>query len=140
MMISLDGVAMIQKFEGCRLTAYWDVDGYSIGYGHHTGVNKDDKITKEQALTFLILDLNRFVIAVNNYDSKYHWTQNEFDALVDFAYNCGVGNLKNLLANGTRTKQQISEKILLYNKAGGKELPALTKRRKAEHDLFVKGV
>lgn len=138
-MISIDGVAMIQKFEGCSLTAYWDVNGYSIGYGHHSNVNKDDKITKEQALMFLVFDLFNYVVAVNNYDSKYHWTQNELDALVSFTYNCGVGNLKNLTNNGTRTKEQIAEKILLYNKAGGKELPALVKRRKAEHDLFIKG-
>lgn len=138
-MISIDCVNMIQKLEGCSLTAYWDVDGYSIGYGHHSNVSKDDKITKEQALTLLVFDLFNYVVAVNNYDSKYHFTQNELDALVSFAYNCGIGNLKNLTKNGTRTKAQIAESILLYNKAGGKVNAGLTKRRKLEHDLFVKG-
>lgn len=139
-MISINGVDFIKKFEGCSLSAYWDVDGYSIGYGHHKNVNKDDKITKEHAQLLLVQDLWGYVNAVNMYDAKYHFTQNEFDALVSFAYNCGVGNLKNLTKNGTRTKEQIAGKILEYNKAGGKVNAGLTKRRKAEHDLFVKGV
>lgn len=139
MQISIDGIEMIRKFEGCSLTAYWDVDGYSIGYGHHTNVKENDKITKDMALIFLAFDLVRFMNAVNEYDTKYHWSQNEFDALVSFTYNCGVGNLKNLTGNGTRSKIVIAEKILLYNKAGGKVNAGLTKRRQAEHNLFVRG-
>lgn len=68
--------------------------------------------------------------------SKYNFNQNEFDALVSFAYN--VGSIDGLTANGTRTKAQIASKILAYNKAGGKVLSGLTRRRQAEYALFIK--
>ena len=71
-----------------------------------------------------------------NYDSIYHFNQNQFDALVSFTYNCGVGNLKNLTQSGKRTLAQISTKLLLYNKAGGVVLRGLQRRRAAEKELF----
>jgi GH24 family phage-related lysozyme (muramidase) len=72
------------------------------------------------------------------YDTKYHWNQNQFDALCSFAYN--IGSIDTLTQNGKRSIKEISAKILAYNKAGGKELPGLTKRRKAEKALFDKAV
>lgn len=138
MKISEKGLAMLKKFEGCKLTAYWDVNGYSIGYGHHSAdIKKGDKITKEKAEEFLRLDLAKFERAVESYNTKYHFTQNEFDALVDFTYNCGVGNLRNLTKNGTRTKAQIKAYLPQYNKAGGKVNAGLVKRRNAELVLFI---
>ena len=80
-------------------------------------------------------DLAKFEKHVQNFDSKYHWNQNEFDALVSFAFN--VGSINQLTANKTRTKDQIAQAMLLYNKAGGKVLPGLTKRRQAERQLFL---
>lgn len=71
-----------------------------------------------------------------NYDGIYHFNQNQFDALVSFTYNCGAGNLKNLTQSGKRTIAQISEKLLLYNKAGGVTLLGLQRRRVAEKVLF----
>lgn len=72
------------------------------------------------------------------YNSKYKWNQNEIDALVSFAYN--IGSIDALTANGTRSRATIAAKMLQYNKAGGKVLNGLTRRRKAERELFLTAV
>lgn len=135
MKISDRGLQLIKKFEGCRLTAYWDVNGYSIGYGHHAGdITKGMTITQAVADEFLKKDIQKFEKSVNAL--KYELNQNQFDALVDFAYNCGAGNLLKLTANNTRTLQEIGHKITAYNKANGAVLAGLVKRRAAEKELF----
>ena len=137
MKISSKGVSLIKSFEGCRLKAYKCPAGvWTIGYGHTAGVKEGDCITQEQADEYLRNDLTKYEKAVLNYDAIYHFNQNQFDALVSFTYNCGVGNLKNLTQNGKRTLAQISLKILLYNKAGGVVLRGLQRRRAAEKELF----
>lgn len=139
MVASQQCIELIKQFEGVRLMAYRDAVGvWTIGYGHTKGVYAGQCITKAQAESFLIMDLSPVEKAVNAYDSTYHWTQHEFDALCSFAFNLGTGSIKQVTANGTRTKAQISEKILAYNKAGGKVLAGLTRRRKAEKELFDK--
>lgn len=136
MKIGEAGLQIIKNFEGCRLTAYLCPAGvWTIGYGHTTGVKKGQRITQAQADSFLAEDLRKYEQKVNKYYDKYMWRQNEFDALVSFAFN--VGSIDRLSANGTRSKKLIGEKILLYNKAGGKELSGLTKRRQAEQRLFL---
>ena len=137
MKISSKGVSLIKSFEGCRLKAYKCPAGvWTIGYGHTAGVKEGDCITQEQADEYLRNDLAKYEKSVLNYDGIYHFNQNQFDALVSFTYNCGVGNLKNLTQNGKRTLAQISTKILLYNKAGGVVLRGLQRRRTSEKDLF----
>lgn len=140
MKINTAGLNLIKKFEGCRLVAYRCPAGVlTIGYGH-TGsdVKAGLKITKAKALELLKKDLERFEKHVSKYMSKYHFNENQFSALVSFAYN--IGNIDGLTANGTRTIKQISEKMLAYNKAGGKTLEGLVRRRRAEQDLFNKPV
>ena len=143
MVTSQNGIDFIKRYEGCVLKVYLDAIGVkTLGYGH-TGADVNvlpvgTQITKEQAELFLKQDLSKFESNVSRYDSVYHWTQNEFDALVSFAYN--VGSIDQLTANGTRDKSVIAEKILLYNKAGGKVLAGLTNRRKAEQQMFLGGV
>lgn len=133
--ISAAGLELIKRFEGCCLVAYWDVNWYSIGYGHHSvDIVKGQKITQEEADAFLAKDVAKFEKAVNGL--KYDFNQNQFDALVDFAYNCGAGNLLKLTANNTRTIKEISHKITAYCKAGGVALPGLLNRRRAEQALF----
>ena len=133
--ISATGLQLLKQFEGCRLTAYWDVNGYSIGYGHHSkDITKGMVIDQKAADEFLKKDVAKFEKAVNAL--KYNFNQNQFDALVDFAYNCGAGNLKKLTANNTRSIQQISYKIPAYCKAGGVRLMGLVRRRNAEQALF----
>lgn len=130
------GIDLIKSFEGCHLAAYKCPAGIStIGYGHTKNVNMGQKINQAQAEELLRQDLINFEEKVNKYDATYHWTQNEFDALVSFSYN--VGSIDNLTANGTRSKAVIAEKILLYDKANGKALPGLKRRREAEKKLFL---
>jgi len=140
MKTSETGIELIKKFEGCKLTAYRDPVGVlTIGYGH-TGsdVKEGQKITQKKADALLKEDLEKFETGVNLLIlAKYRFTQNEFDALVSFAYNLGLGNLKKLTGNGKRNKGQIADAIPLYNKAGGKVLSGLVKRRKAEQELFL---
>ncbi len=139
--ISNSGLSLIKRFEGCRLTAYQDSIGiWTIGYGHTSGVSKGQTITQVQADRYLKADCANAEKAVNKYHSKYHWNQNQFDALVSFTFNCGSGNLKKLLNNGQRTIAQISAKIPAYNKAGGKVLRGLVNRRAAEKELFDRPV
>lgn len=137
MKTSSKGVSLIKSFEGCRLKAYKCPAGvWTIGYGHTAGVKEGDTITQEQADDYLRNDLAKYEKAVMNYDGIYHFNQNQFDALVSFTYNCGVGNLKNLTQSGKRTIAQISTKLALYNKAGGVVLRGLQRRRAAEKELF----
>lgn len=139
MKISETGLKLIKQFEGCHLTAYKDPVGIpTIGYGHTKGVKLGQKITQAQADEFLKQDVSSAEKAVSKY--KYNYNQNQFDALVSFTYNCGAGNLKTITANGTRTLAQISARIPNYNKASGKVLAGLTRRRAAEKALFDKPV
>ena len=141
MKISSVGIKLIQSFESCKLTAYKAVSTekyYTIGWGHYgADVKKGMKITQAQADAYLISDLAKFEAKVNKY-SKYNFNQNQFDALVSFAYN--VGSIDQLTDNGKRSISVISSKITAYNKSGGKVLAGLTRRRKAEKELFDKPV
>lgn len=148
MNISNNCLAIIKKYEGCKLKAYKDPVGVlTIGYGltnackSITGltITASTTITQAQAEKYLAQVLNaKYVPLVNKYDSKYHWNQNQLDAMTSFCYN--VGSIDQLTANGTRTIAQISAKITAYNKAGGKVLTGLVNRRRAEKELFDKPV
>ena len=143
--ISQKGLNLIKEFEGCRLEAYKCPAGvWTIGYGTtdsdysitKTKIKAGLKISKQKAETWLRQSVNKkYCPKVNKYNNKYHWTQNEFDAMVSFAYN--LGSIDQLTANGKRTKKEIAQKMLLYNKGGGKVLPGLVRRRKAEQKLFL---
>ena len=144
MRTSSRGIQLIKSFEGCRLTAYKDAAGIdTIGWGTTnadkavTGktIKSGLTITQPTAEKWLIESIKqRYEPKVEKYEKIYHWNQNQFDALVSFAYN--IGSIDQLTANGTRDKQTIARKILEYNKSGGKVLKGLVRRRKAEHDLF----
>lgn len=139
MKISKNGIDLIKKFEGCRLKAYkCAANTWTIGYGHTSGVKSTNVITQEKAEELLKKDLEKFEKNVEKYNSKYGWNQNEFDALVSFAFN--IGSIDKLTAGGTRSRATIAEKMLAYNNAGGKILAGLTKRRQAERELFLKKV
>ncbi|NGM81272.1 lysozyme [Paenibacillus sp. 7124] len=141
--ISQAGINLIKSFEGCRLKAYKPVPTetyYTIGYGHYgSDVTKGMTITQAQADSLLVSDLAKYEAYVN--DASYvpvtaQLTQNQFDALVSFCYNCGSGNLRTLCKE--RTVAQIGENITNYNKSSGTVLAGLVKRRKAELELFNK--
>ena len=146
MKTSQNGINLIKRFEGCKLTAYKCPAGvWTIAYGHTAGVysgmkitqqQADEFITQQQADEFLKQDLVVYENHVNNLNRSFN--QNEFDALVSFCYNCGAGSLQTLCKN--RTNAQIADALLLYNKGGGKVLQGLVNRRKAERELFLKPV
>ena len=136
---------IVKEFEGCRLTAYRDeVGAWTIGYGITNSdfkitkkiIRKGMKISKATAEKWLEESLNKkYLPLVLEYDKQYNWDQNELDALVSFCYN--IGSIKQLTADGTRSKTVVASKILQYNKAGGKVYRGLTRRRKAERELFL---
>lgn len=135
MKTSKNALDQIAKYEGLRLQAYRCPAGVlTIGYGH-TGsdVTAGMTITKEQALDLFMNDIRKFEDYVTA--TGLTLTQNQFDALVSFAFNCGAGNLRKLVKG--RDYRQIADAMLLYNKGGGKVLPGLVKRRQWEHDLFL---
>ena len=138
MKTSKRGIDFIKQFEGCRLRAYkahFSEKYYTIGYGHYgPDVSKDMVISEAQAEKMLISDLQSYEDKVNKYDSKYHWNQNEFDALVSFCYN--IGNIDQLTKNGTRNRQEIKDKIPAYCNCNGYKLPGLVRRRAQELILF----
>lgn len=140
MKTSSKGIELIKRFEGCRLEAYRCPAGVpTIGYGHTTGVKMGQRITQNQAERMLVEDLKKFEGYVKNDVTSFRPNQNQFDSLVSFAYNCGRTNLRTL--TGGRDAQTVAKKLLLYNKAGGRTLAGLTRRRKAEQALFLtKGV
>lgn len=138
MHINEEGIKLIKNFEGCRLRAYKPVPTeklYTIGYGHY-GVSAGTVWTQKQADDMLKQDLIKYENYVNSL--KREFNENEFSALVSFTYNCGLGSLQSLCKN--RNNRQVADALLLYNKAGGKVLAGLTKRRKAERELFLKPV
>ena len=134
--INKRGLNLIKKYEGCKLTSYICPAGVlTIGYGH-TGsdVKPNQKIIKKKAISLLKKDLARFERHVQSYNYIYEWTDNEFAALVSFAFN--IGNIDQLTAYGTRTRSQIRKAMVKYVKANGKTLKGLVNRRKAELKLF----
>ena len=144
MKISDNGLNLIKKFEGCRLTAYQDAVGvWTIGYGTTnadkaiTGISVRQglRISQATADEWLRQSVDKkYGPKVGKY-SAYNWNQNEFDALVSFTYN--IGSIDGLTASGSRSKEEIADKILAYNRAGGKVLAGLTRRRQEERTLFI---
>ena len=139
--ISKAGVELIKRFEGLRLAAYLDAVGVpTIGYGHTRGVQLGQKISEAAAEALLKEDLARFETAVNAL-ATVAITQNEFDALVSFAFNAGADALRNStllrLLNAGAPRHDVANQLLRWNKAGGRALAGLTARRGAERDLFL---
>ncbi|WP_347252921.1 lysozyme [Leminorella grimontii] len=140
MITSQKGIDLIKTFEGCELKAYLCPAGvWTIGYGHTKGVKRGDEITATQAECYLRGDLVSFEADVNRL-VRVPLTQGQFDALVSFAYNCGSRALSTstlLRKLNARDYSSAADEFSRWNKAGGKELPGLTRRRAAERDLFL---
>lgn len=137
------GLHLTESFEGLQLEAYQDSVGvWTIGYGH-TGpdVSRGMDITGEQAETLLAADV-AWAEAVVNRAVKVPITQGQFDAMVDFVFNMGAANfvrstLLRMLNAGDHS--EAAEQLLRWNKAGGKVLEGLTRRRVAERAMFLAG-
>lgn len=138
MRINEAGLAIIRNFEGLRLKAYRCPAGkLTIGYGH-TGpdVFPELEITKEKAEELLSEDTNRISQAIRSL-LKRELNDNQFSALVSFAYNCGTSALsRSKLLKLINSKEDPTQEFLKWNKCNGKVIPGLSKRRSAEAQLF----
>ena len=133
------GTEILKYFEGCKLTAYQDSVGvWTIGYGHTKGVYNGMTITQEEAEQMLLTELEEYEGYIENMVTV-PLTQNQFDALVVWIYNLGPTNFKNstlLKELNAGNYNAAGQEITRWNKAGGKVLAGLVKRREAEAQLF----
>lgn len=147
MKASKNAFALIKEFEGFSATPYLCPAGVpTIGYGSTIQPNdkpvtmKHRAIDAEEAGEWLEQDVGIFAAGLHARTKSLNLNQNQFDALVSWVYNLGLGNFdKSTLYKLLRAKSYnaAAQELLKWNKAGGKELAGLTRRRKAEYDLFV---
>jgi lysozyme len=151
MNISKTGIQLLKDFEGLRLNAYKCSAGVpTIGYGScfypdKSNVQMGDVLRdKNEAEVLLINTLEDYDIYVSKYTKSVKLTQHQFDALVCFAYNVGLGNLskstllKKVLANPN--DPTIPAEFAKWNRGGGVVLQGLVKRRRKEGELYFKKV
>lgn len=134
------GVDLIKQFEGRSLNAYKDSVGIiTIGYGHINGVKLGDVITGQQADAFLREDLQVAELTVNT-NVEVKLSQGQFDALVSFVFNLGVGNfVKSTLLKKLNAGDYFGAagEFGKWVNAGGTTLKGLIKRRAAEREMFT---
>ena len=139
MNISKTGIDLIKHFEGCETTAYKCPAGvWTIGYGHIKGVKEGMQITEGQAEEMLVEELVEYEGYINDMVSV-SLSQCQFDAMVSWVYNLGGGNLKAstlLKVLNAGDYDGVPAQMMRWNKAGGKVLEGLTRRRQAEADMF----
>jgi lysozyme len=142
MRINQQGIELIKEFEGLRLKSYKDAVGiWTIGYGS-TGKDIGPNLiwTEQQCLDRLRHNVEEFERAIERLVTV-NLTENQFSALVCFVYNVGAGNFKSSTMLKLINKSDFAGaaiQFLRWNKAGGKVLDGLTRRRQAEKDLFEK--
>ena len=140
MKTSAEGLALIKKFEGLELTAYKCAAGvWTIGYGHTKDVQEGDEWSEAHADHMLEVELEEFEEYIND-NVTVALSQNQFDALVSWVYNLGPANLKAstmLKVLNSGDYEGVPAQIQRWNKAGGKVLEGLIRRRKAEALLFI---
>ena len=145
--ISKDCVRLLKHYEGCRLEAYkcsagvWTIGYGNTFFGNGRPVKQGDKITQEEAEELLPLILKKFAQAVFRRTAKMK--QHEFDALVCFTYNVGIGAFEGSTMLKKIKKElppsEIAMEFHKWNKAKGKVLRGLVKRRAAEACLYEYG-
>ncbi len=139
MLISQEGIGLIKAFEGLKLNAYLcPAKVWTIGYGHTKTARSGQRITEQQAEDLLRQDLRTFEDGVNR-QARVPLTQSQFDALVSLAFNIGTGALQRstlLRMLNAGDYSGAANQFLRWNKAGGRELAGLTRRRIAEKALF----
>ncbi|MFM2313731.1 MAG: hypothetical protein RLZZ04_3007 [Cyanobacteriota bacterium] len=137
--LSQAGIELIKRFEGCRTNAYRCSAGvWTIGYGHTQTAKPGMMISHLDAEALLKKDLSRYEDAVTRL-VKVPLTQGQYDALVSFAFNCGVEALRVSSLLRYLNKGQYNLAALQFprwNRANGKILPGLASRREAEQKLF----
>lgn len=138
------GLALIKSFESCKLKAYPDPatggDPWTCGWGS-TGsdIKKGVVWTQEQADSRFLSDVSKFESKLKSL-LKIDINDNQFSALISLMYNIGSGNLGKSTLLRLVNKRDFSgaaAQFVRWNKAGGKEMAGLTRRRNAEKDLFL---
>ena len=147
MKLNKAGADLIKEFEGCKLKAYQcSAKKWTIGYGNTffedgTPVVAGNAITQQKAEQLFEIIANEFADKVDKVVTA-NVSENQFGALVSFAYNCGIANLQKstLLkkVNANPNDQSIKAEFAKWNKAGGKVLAGLIRRREAEANLYYK--
>ena len=139
MNISQEGLSLIKKFEGCELEAYrCAANVLTIGYGSTKGVKEGDTITQEEADSLLLHEMDEYEGYINDM-VKSDLKQNEFDSLVSWVFNLGPSNLSSstlLQKLNNKDWDDVPSQIKRWNKAGGKVLQGLIRRREAEALLW----
>ena len=139
MKISQEGIDLIKHFEGCELESYrCSANVLTIGYGTTKNVVEGMKISQHQAEELLMKDLEEFEEYVEDL-IDVPLEQNQFDALVAWTYNLGPTNLKTSTLRKVLNKgayDDVAKQIKRWNKANGKVLKGLVRRRNAEAELF----
>ena len=132
----------IGHWEGCELKAYRCSAGvWTLGYGHTEGVKEGDTCTAEEAASWLVEDIESRQKALAHYINK-PVTEGQFIALTSLVFNVGVSNvLKSKLLRKLNAGdfESAAEEFLDFDLANGKKVPGLTRRRKAETELFLEG-
>jgi lysozyme len=141
MTTSQAGRDLIKKHEGLRLKAYKCPAGvWTVGYGHTRGVTSSTEISQSMADLFLLDDIRPLERYINKLGINFR--QGQFDAIVSFLFNLGEGNFnkstlkKKILAGGN--DEDIAAEFKKWNKAGGKVLDGLTKRREEEAEMWFR--
>lgn len=143
MNISDNGIKFIANWEGKRNSVYMDAVGLpTIGIGHliKKGEVFPKIMTDKEVYDLFRKDIRNFETAINSL-VKVKLTQNQYDALVSFTFNCGVGALQQstlLKKLNAGDYTGASQEFLKWDKANGKPLLGLTRRRTAEKELFLK--
>jgi lysozyme len=142
-MISERGLAIIREFEGLRLHAYPDPasggEPFTIGFGHTLDVEPGDNCTLEQAEQWLLDDCADAEVAILRH-VKVPLSQGQLDALISFVFNLGAGNFaKSTLLRKLNAGDYVGawQEFPRWNKAAGKVMPGLSRRRAAEAKLFA---
>ena len=139
-----NAIKLIKEFEGCRLTAYPDPasggDPWTIGYGATgAGITKGTVWTQAHADARLTSDLCRFAAIISRFITNTNTTQNQFDAMMSFAYNLGAGSLEHstlLRDHNAGNYDAAKGQFALWDKAGGQVMSGLSRRRTAEASIY----
>ena len=132
----------IEQWEGFRETAYLCPAGVlTIGFGHTGDVKEGDKVSYVEAYDLLVKDLERYASGLAR-RINVKVTEGQFVALLSLAYNSGVDGVvhkcpKLLRAVNMQDEEEAARQFLDVNKANGKVLPGLTRRRQAEAKLYL---
>lgn len=141
MKVSQDCIDLVKFFEGFEAKAYLcPANVWTIGYGRTRNVKEGDVVNEKQAERDLLEELEEFGHQVSS-TVKVSLEQSQFDALTSWTYNLGVGNLQSstlLKKLNSGDKNSVPSEMLRWNKAAGKVLAGLTRRREAEAKLWEK--